>query len=382
MTDINNLDLRHIYFGGQRDDNLLGGSGDDLMRGGGGDDTLQGAGGADTIEAGAGADLILGGAGNDFVVADGSDTIGGGAGFDTVSFTVTGDAFEVNFAALGEVEVVNVVGSDQADDIRVGDFSDSDVQRVRVDAGGADGQADTITLTETAFSTSVSLFGGALQTVTFAAGSLKVTQVVGLDANDTVWFALGDGGKAISLASATGSVAQLAVQGGAGADTITGSGDGDILLGGAGADRLFSRGGAGLVNGEDGDDTLTGGFGGETLVGEAGNDRIATGGGADLVNGGAGNDTLVSNFGGAEFVFDRLQGGSDVIVGFHAHGAGGNADTVVLNGYADQSFADLTANGHLVQSGADVLVTDGTDTIVTLQNVALANLSASDFLFG
>lgn len=41
----------------------------------------------------------------------------------------------------------------------------------------------------------------------------------------------------------------------------------------------------------------------------------------------------------------------------------------------------MVAEGHIVQSGADVLITDGTHAIVTLQNLSLAALHANDFQF-
>jgi len=42
-------------------------------------------------------------------------------------------------------------------------------------------------------------------------------------------------------------------------------------------------------------------------------------------------------------------------------------------------FADLLAN-HMAQSGADVVITDGTNSL-TLDNVNLSDLDANDFIF-
>jgi hypothetical protein len=39
------------------------------------------------------------------------------------------------------------------------------------------------------------------------------------------------------------------------------------------------------------------------------------------------------------------------------------------------------ADNHIVQSGADVVVSDASGVIVTLRNVALSDLGANDFLF-
>ena len=44
------------------------------------------------------------------------------------------------------------------------------------------------------------------------------------------------------------------------------------------------------------------------------------------------------------------------------------------------SFADLQSGGTMVQSGGDVVITDGADTI-TLVGVTIGDLDASDFSF-
>ena len=52
-----------------------------------------------------------------------------------------------------------------------------------------------------------------------------------------------------------------------------------------------------------------------------------------------------------------------------------------LANFAGRSFAELVANGHLVQAGSDVLLTDGSHTLVTLAGITVGALSAADFLF-
>jgi hypothetical protein len=47
----------------------------------------------------------------------------------------------------------------------------------------------------------------------------------------------------------------------------------------------------------------------------------------------------------------------------------------------DHSFAEAVADGHFAQSGADVLISDGTNVVATLQGISLADLHAQDFLF-
>jgi hypothetical protein len=70
-----------------------------------------------------------------------------------------------------------------------------------------------------------------------------------------------------------------------------------------------------------------------------------------------------------------------VVKGFQAHGAGAQGDVVALSGFVDQSFAQAVADGHIAQSGGDVVVSDGTHIVATLQNVLLSSLHANDFAF-
>lgn len=115
------------------------------------------------------------------------------------------------------------------------------------------------------------------------------TLVVNLgDLNDTFSFAyagtLGDGLHP-----------SVTVDGGAGADTITGLGR-DTLRGGDGNDT---------VNGGSIGDTLEGGNGNDALTGGAGNDALNGGRGSDTLTGGSENDTLNGGSG-----IDSFDGGS------------------------------------------------------------------------
>jgi hypothetical protein len=92
-----------------------------------------------------------------------------------------------------------------------------------------------------------------------------------------------------------------------------------------------------------------------------------------LINGGAGNDTFVFTFG---------TNGHDVVQGFQAHGAGAQGDVVALASASDHTFDQAVADGHIAQSGADVVISDGTNVVATLQNVLLSSLHANDFHFG
>ncbi len=86
---------------------------------------------------------------------------------------------------------------------------------------------------------------------------------------------------------------------------------------------------------------------------------------------------MLTGDGGADTFIFAGAFGQDRITDFGAEGA---ADRIDLSGVAAISgFADLSAD-HMVQSGADVLISAGPDTIL-LENVLLSALNADDFIF-
>jgi len=255
-----------------------------------------------------------------------------------------------------------------------------------------------------------------------------------------------DAGDGDDLVDAHIYVAQtgLSVDGGRGDDTLTGGGRAETLAGGSGDDRIDGGPGADLMRGDAGDDTLVWnpGGGNDTVDGGKGDDALAFntsnisedialsasadghalltrnigvismdlndiervafaggGGGADRFTIGDLTETGVD----AVDIDLRLVGGSgdsqsdsvsltsltarhdhlDVhVTGFELHGTTLEGDIMVLNGFADHSFNEALANQHIVQSGGDVVIADGSGLVVTLQGVSLAALTASDFLFG
>jgi Ca2+-binding RTX toxin-like protein len=86
--------------------------------------------------------------------------------------------------------------------------------------------------------------------------------------------------------------------------------------------------------------------GGDAILGSAGNDILIGGAGNDVLRGGAGDDTFRFNIG---------EGGHDGL------------DAAV-------------ANGHVAQSGANVVIFGG-DSTTTMLNVSLAALRSQDFRF-
>ena len=139
----------------------------------------------------------------------------------------------------------------------------------------------------------------------------------------------------------------------------------------------------GTVTGSSGSDTFIagaapvtfiGGSGTEAMTGGAGDDVITAGSGKDTITGGKGDDLLTGGSGKDTFLYSG-NFGNDTIVNFNAHHD--------LIHFAANDFASYTAlEPHMVQAGADVVITlDAADTIV-LTNQTLANFTASDFTFG
>ncbi len=108
----------------------------------------------------------------------------------------------------------------------------------------------------------------------------------------------------------------------------------------------------------------------------AGLDIITGGRGADTINGGAGPDTLTGGAGADRFEFSGPFG-QDIVKDFAATGTA--HDVLQLDSTQFASFQAVLA--HAAQVGPDTVITlDATDSI-TLQKVALASLTATDFLF-
>ena len=114
-------------------------------------------------------------------------------------------------------------------------------------------------------------------------------------------------------------------------------------------------------------ENAVGGSGADKLIGNAIGNRLDGGGGADTLTGGAGDDT---------FVFWAGYG-SDVITDFMV---GGAIDEIDLSGYAGyHQLGDVLRNAS--QVGANTVVAAGAGNSLTLQNVSMGSLTASDFVF-
>ncbi len=178
------------------------------------------------------------------------------------------------------------------------------------------------------------------------------------------------------------------VFGGNGADSLFGNEGNDTLVGGrsASSDTLHGDEGDDVVLGQEGEDLLFGGAGNDRvsggsqidcLYGGEGSDTLIAGGGRDTLFGGAGDDILIGDGQADLFVFfDNF--GDDVILDFAALAG---AEKLQLGGVtAITDFNDLQQN-HLTQVGNDAVISDGAGNTITLKNVNIADLDASDFDF-
>ena len=185
------------------------------------------------------------------------------------------------------------------------------------------------------------------------------------------------------------------VNGTSGNDCIIGTSNTDRINGLGGDDIIFGLGGQDIINGGDGNDIILGGDGDDIIDGGNGDDKIAGGSGQNHIEGGAGNDTIDASafpagsigltinggLGNDTFVFTFGTNGHDVVQGFEAHGVGTLGDVVALLGSPDHTFDQAVADGHIAQSGGNVVISDGTNVAATLQDISLAALHANDFLF-
>jgi Ca2+-binding RTX toxin-like protein len=366
-----------ILYGGTGDDFLLGETGNDILYGGADHDLIYGGTGSDYAYGEAGADQILGQDGNDFIFGgDGVDTLVGGEGddyveggsgidyvyggngFDTLVYSASGAAVNVNLATNA------ASGGDAEGDI-IGDFEcvlGSQFNDVIV--GSADGNV---------------LNGGAgadyMQGGSGNDGYVvdnvydDVYEVAGAtDGWDYIW-------STVSLTNAA-NVEALYLGGVANLNAFGLATQGDYLYGNAGNNKLLGMGG---------DDLLFGG---------AGNDRLNGGAGRDSLQGDAGKDVFDFNTIGQS---GKTAGTCDVILDFvhlvdniDVASIDAKFGTVGNDGFRYIGGASFSAEGQIraVQVGADTLLEfntrglSGAEMTILLHdhNLSADGLSATDFI--
>ena len=355
---------------GDTSESLVGGAGNDLIYGAGAapasaqGDSLFGGVGADTIYAATGtattvgsfvdggneADLIYGGAGNDTLdggglVDGGGDTLFGGAGSDIMSGGAGGADL-----LYGDAGNDTLSGGLDVDTLYGGDGNDLIYGSESISASGA---ADRV-------------FGGAGNDTIFA--NSAATAAVGSTLDG------GDGADVI-----TGSFAADTIAGGLGGDTLYGGDGADLINGDEGADLIYGGAGSDQINFGAGDNTIFGGdgddnfddaggipalFGNTLIYAGAGNDWLWDGIGNDTYFGGTGNDTLQGDNAGDDS-YSGDEGNDSIAGGLGNDLLFGGADNDTVDGGAGRDFIFGGAGNDVLRGGseADVFSAQGADTI-------------------
>ena len=324
--------LTHLTInGGAGNDTIFGGDGGDLIDGGAGNDTVIGGRDNDTAWLGSGDDTFIWNPG------DGSDIVEGGSGFDTMLFNGANVSERVEISANGgRVRFTRDVANITMDL--------NSIERIEFNALGG---ADTITVDDL---------------------SGTGTRQVAIDLSSPAGSGTGDG-----------AADTVIVNGTAGNDHISVASNGtSVVVSGLAADVT-------IIGAEAANDKLV-------INAQGGNNRIDASalqaGQINLViNGGAGNDTLIGSvgndvlFGGSGVDTFAFAGnfGHDTVADFLAGSGKGVDDLLQFDRSIFSDFNDVLQ--HAQQIGNDTTITVDPNRSVTLQNVALNSLTASDFRF-
>ncbi|GEO17888.1 Ig-like domain-containing protein [Microvirga aerophila] len=312
---------------GDNDDVAYGGDGNEIFSGGTGSNTIDGGGGNDTIIGGLGYSTINGGTGKDTIDYSEATASSGGTGV-TVNLGST-SGYGNQFAdTLDSIE--NVIGSAHKDTI-VGSGGENLLQ------GGA--SDDTL---EGGFGNDTIQGGAGVNTARFTGSTVAIADLSKTTEQDT----------------------------GYGTDILT---DIQNVEGGSGADKLTGNHEANLLDGNSGNDTLVGKEGNDTLQGEAGNDTLEGGAGNDTLDGGSsadtavfsgarGNYSIVNNADGTITVTDNVgQDGTDTLKDIRFAKFGDNQTIALVNG-APTSVSPSTASvSESAAIGATVTTFFGSD---------------------
>ena len=344
-----------------------------------------------SIYTGGGADTVTGSIFNDVIFMDNATaSVNAGAGYDYVVYNVfNGSGANFNLAAMN---AEGGIGRDGNDVLDASGVTNSFVTLYGY--GGADtlrgGTGNDYIYMDAADLSGGSVQGGAGYDYLINHGGTALSVVLANHGAEGFF-----GSSAAETISAAGLTTFTTIFSGGGADTITGSAQGDSIYlangfasvnAGAGYDyvvyepldgtgaanwNLAAMGAEGAI-GRDGNDTFNAGalttF--ATFYGYGGNDTLIGGAFNDAFYAGTGNDTMTGNAGNDRFVFETGWG-SDTVTDFAA-----GADTLIMRASGLTSFAQLA----VTQSGADTLVAFGGQQI-RLSNVNAATIDASSFQF-
>lgn len=328
-----------VLAGGEGNDTLSGGAGSDRLFGGEGVDTLFGGDDGDFLAGGAGDDRLEGGAGDDtyhYNRGDGHDTIydfATGTIWERMEYSESvqyGSGKNASYAnelrtgltaSTGQIDggidtlefgygisVEDILFTRTGDDVLL-QFGTLDDPETDADESGAVEVDDSVTIENWTdqrsrienFSLSSGLVLNVSQVMQGQFGGAEANALTGTDEGD--WLNSGAGADTL-----TGNDGDDILIAGAGNDTASGGDGRDYLFGGAGADTLNGDAGDDYILGGDGGDTLNGGEGDDALSGDGGDDVINGGAGKDIILGGTGSDTLNGGAGDDTYIYFRGDG--------------------------------------------------------------------------
>ena len=314
--------------------------------------TIEGSGVDASVIAGAGNDTITGqgsinaGDGNDTIVLTGAATVNAGKGNDVidaannVGVDVTGISIDagsgddvITVAAAASIDAgagndvidaskytgvdaaITIIAGDGDDIITVGGNASVETGSGKDSITTVGGYAGTLTVTDFETGDILNLTGGTGNITVGAAVYEGSTLKVGADATLNL-----NGSGTIDISKATiAEGATININGGTGANSITGSNQSDIITGGEGAD---------------------------TITGGAGADNI------DLTETTPASDTIV-------FAATATSNGKDIITGFTAGASGDKLDvSEFLGSVKDIKVAEITASSNTateISSGINVI---------------------------
>ncbi len=283
-----NLTLTTMQSGGDAQGDML--SGIEHIIGSSFNDTLTALAAGSTLDGGVGSDTLNGGAGNDTLIGGaGADTMNGSGSVDTISYASSSAGINVNLAlttaqsggdAQGDIlsSIENLIGS-AFDDALAGSSAANTIN------GGA--RNDTISYSNSTAAVNVNLDLTTAQSGGFAAGDIlsNIENVIGSNFNDTLTGTAAanniNGGTGIDIISYANSAAAVNVnltlttaqasgyaQGDilSNIENLTGSNFNDILTGSAVANTINGGAGNDTLDGGNGNDTLTGGTGADVFI--------------------------------------------------------------------------------------------------------------------
>ncbi len=351
---------------------IIGSSANETLTGTNGDDVITGAGGNDTLSGLGGNDVFL------VNLNDGFDSFSGGDGTDTIRATADKVAIGLMGNFANAVEVISAGGKAgvtiQGDwTSQTLDFSATTLDGISAINGG-DGN-DTITGSAAADV----IIGGSGNDTLNGSGGNDTFRVGGADGFDS--FTGGDGTDSV-IATADGAAIGLMGNYANGVETFSSGGKASVTILGDWTSQVLDFSTTVLdrivaINGGDGNDTITGSAAADVIIGGSGNDTLNGGGGNDTFRvgasdgfdsftGGDGTDTVTATADGADIgLMGNYANGVEVI------SSGGKVGVAILGDWTSQSldFTTTTLDGIVAIDGGD-----GNDTIT--------GSAASDVIIG